>query len=71
MLSLATLRFGITLVAFVGHIVSSVGIEVDPIKMEPVKNCPRPLSPMDFQRFLAYIGIIADLLKFCPLFLLH
>ena len=31
--------------AFLGHIVSSVGIEVYPKRMEAVNNLPRPLSP--------------------------
>ena len=43
-------------VAFVFHIVSSVGIEVDPKKMEAVKNCPRPLTPTDIKIFLGLVG---------------
>ena len=31
-------------VAFLGHIVSRKGIEVDPKKTNVVKSCPRPLS---------------------------
>ncbi|WMV45898.1 hypothetical protein MTR67_039283 [Solanum verrucosum] len=39
-------------VAFLGHIVSSKGIEVDPKKMDSVKSWPRPLSPSDIRSFL-------------------
>ena len=39
------------LVAFLVHIVSSLVIEVDPKKTKAVKNWPRPLNPIDFQRF--------------------
>ena len=71
MLSLATVRFGLALVAFLGHIVSSVGIEVDTTKTEAVNKFPRPLRPMDFQRFCVYPGIIGDLLMdFNPLLFL-
>ena len=59
------------LVAFLVHIVSSVGIEVDTTKTEAVNKFPRPLRPMDFQRFCVYPGIIGDLLRVSPLFLLQ
>ena len=41
------------LVDFLVHIVSSVGIEVDPKKTEAVKICPRSLCLVNFQRFWA------------------
>ena len=31
-------------VAFLGHIISSKGVEVDPRKTEAVKNWPRPFT---------------------------
>ena len=37
---------------FLGHIISSKGVEVDPRKMEAVKNCPRPLTPTDIRSYL-------------------
>ena len=61
----------ITFVAFLGHIVSTVGIEVDPTKSKAVKIVPRPLSPMDFQIFFVYPGIIGDIFNVSPLLLLH
>ncbi|WMV41389.1 hypothetical protein MTR67_034774 [Solanum verrucosum] len=43
-------------VAFVGHIVSSKGIEVDPKKTDAVKSWPRPLTPSDIRRFFGLAG---------------
>ena len=43
--------------AFLGHIISSEGVEVDPRKNEAVKNCPRPLTPIDIRSFLG-LGVI-------------
>ncbi|KAH0775084.1 hypothetical protein KY290_012221 [Solanum tuberosum] len=49
-------EFWLRLVAFLGHIVSSEGIEVDPRKTDAVKNWPRPLSPSDIRSFLGLAG---------------
>ena len=49
-------EFWLRSVAFLGHIFSSVGIEVDPKKMEAVKSWPRPLSPTDILSFLGLVG---------------
>ncbi|KAH0706305.1 hypothetical protein KY285_010808 [Solanum tuberosum] len=43
-------------VAFLGHIVSSKGIEVDPKMMDAVKGCPRPLTPTNIRSFLGLAG---------------
>ncbi|WMV18688.1 hypothetical protein MTR67_012073 [Solanum verrucosum] len=43
-------------VAFLGHIVSSKGIEVEPKKTDVVKSYPRPLSPLDIRSFLGLAG---------------
>ena len=43
-------------VAFHGHIISSEGIEVNPKKIEAVKNLPRPLTPTDIRSFLGLAG---------------
>ena len=45
-------EFCLRSVVFLGHIISSEGVEVDRRKMEAVKNCPRPLTPTDIRRFL-------------------
>ena len=43
-------------VSFVGHIISSEGVKLDPRKMEEVKNLPRPLNLTDFRSFLGLAG---------------
>ncbi|WMV42225.1 hypothetical protein MTR67_035610 [Solanum verrucosum] len=45
-------EFWLRSVAFIGHIVSKEGIQVDPTKTDVVKNKPRPLSPSNIQSFL-------------------
>ncbi|WMV25803.1 hypothetical protein MTR67_019188 [Solanum verrucosum] len=41
---------------FLGHIVSSKGIEVDPKKTDEVKSQPRPLTSSDIRSFLGLAG---------------
>ncbi|WMV45357.1 hypothetical protein MTR67_038742 [Solanum verrucosum] len=48
--------------AFLGHIVSSKSIEIDPKKTYAVKNWPRPLSPSDIRSFL---GLASYYRRFC------
>ncbi|KAH0685610.1 hypothetical protein KY290_017106 [Solanum tuberosum] len=43
-------------VAFLGHIVSSKGVEVDPKKTDAVKSWPRPLTPSDIRSFSSLAG---------------
>ncbi|KAH0705979.1 hypothetical protein KY285_010511 [Solanum tuberosum] len=43
-------------IAFLSHIVSSEGIEVDPKKTDAVKIWPRPLTPSDIKSFLGLAG---------------
>ena len=50
-------EFWLRSVAFLGNIVTSEGVEVDPRKNEAVKNCPRPLTPIDIRSFLG-LGVI-------------
>ena len=47
-------QFWLTL-AFVVHIISSEGVEVDPMEKEDMKNWPRPLTPTDVRSFLALV----------------
>ncbi|WMV29487.1 hypothetical protein MTR67_022872 [Solanum verrucosum] len=49
-------EFWLRSLAFLGHIVFGKGIEVDPKKMDAIKSCPRPLSPLDIQSFLGLAG---------------
>ena len=41
----STCDFLLRSVAFIGHIISSEGVEVDPRKTEVLKNWPRPFTP--------------------------
>ena len=43
-------------VAFLGHIITSEGVEVDSRKIEVAKNWPRPLTPTDIWSFLGLAG---------------
>ena len=40
-------EFWLRSVTFLGHTISTEGVEVDPRKIEVVKNCPRPLTLTD------------------------
>ena len=46
-----------------GHIISQARIEVDPMKIEVIKNLPIPKTPKDANIFLAILAIIGILLK--------
>jgi len=48
-------EFRLRFTAFLGHIVSGDGIQVDPKKTEVVKNSPRPLYASDIPSFLGLI----------------
>ena len=43
-------------ITFLGHIIYSEGVEVDPRKTGAVKNCPRPLTPIDIRSFFGLAG---------------
>ena len=45
-------KLWLRLVAFLNDIISSEGVEVDPRKVEAVKNCPRPLTLTYIRCFL-------------------
>ncbi|WMV45391.1 hypothetical protein MTR67_038776 [Solanum verrucosum] len=53
---LSKCKFWLRSVAFLGHIVSVEGIQVDPKKIEGVKNCPRSLYPSDILSILDLAG---------------
>ena len=44
------------MVEFIGHVISSEGVEVDPRKIEAVKNWPRQLTPTYIRSFLGLRG---------------
>ena len=49
-------EFWLKSVAFLGHIVSNEGIQVDTQKIEAVKNWPRPTAPTEIRSFLGLAG---------------
>ncbi|WMV30001.1 hypothetical protein MTR67_023386, partial [Solanum verrucosum] len=49
-------EFWLRLVAFLSHIISSEGIEVDPKKIDVVKSWPRPLTLSDIRSFFGLAG---------------
>ncbi|WMV54561.1 hypothetical protein MTR67_047946, partial [Solanum verrucosum] len=49
-------EFWLRFVAFLGHIISVEGIQVDPKKTEAIKNWPRPLFALALWSFLGLIG---------------
>ena len=49
-------EFWLRSVNFLGHIISSEGVEVDPWKMEAMKTWPRSLTPTNIRSFLGLAG---------------
>ncbi|KAH0706017.1 hypothetical protein KY285_010545 [Solanum tuberosum] len=49
-------EFWLQSVAFLRHIVSSEGIQMDSHKIDSVKQWPRPTSPTDIRSFLGLVG---------------
>ncbi|XP_070008038.1 uncharacterized protein [Nicotiana sylvestris] len=56
-------EFWLQSVAFLGHVVSSEGIKVDPQKTEAVKNWHRPTMPNEIRSFLGLAGYYRRVLK--------
>ena len=50
-------------IAFLGHIVSREGIQVDSQKIEARKQWPRPTSATDIRSFLGLVGYHKNLMK--------
>ena len=49
-------EFWLAKVAFLGHVVFSEGVSVDPQKIEAVVNWPRPKNPTEIRNFLGLAG---------------
>jgi len=49
-------EFWLDSVAFLGHVVSAEGINMDPKKIEVVQNWPRPTSVTEIRSFLGLAG---------------
>ncbi|GJZ65579.1 putative reverse transcriptase domain-containing protein [Tanacetum coccineum] len=48
----STCDFWIHIVQFLGHLIDSQGLHVDPAKIEPVKNWTSPTTPTEIHQFL-------------------
>ncbi|GKF37127.1 putative reverse transcriptase domain-containing protein, partial [Tanacetum coccineum] len=49
-------EFWIPKVQFLGHVIDSQGIHVDPAKIESIKDWASPKSPMEIRHFLGLVG---------------
>ncbi|GKC66391.1 putative reverse transcriptase domain-containing protein [Tanacetum coccineum] len=49
-------EFWINTVKFLGHVIDSSGIHVDPAKIEAVKNWASPTTPLEIRQFLGLAG---------------
>ncbi|GJX14614.1 hypothetical protein Tco_0206372 [Tanacetum coccineum] len=53
-------EFWLQVVRFLGHVVNSEGIHVDPSKIEAVKNWKPPKTPAEICSFLGLVGYYSD-----------
>ena len=58
-------EFWLDKVAFLGHIISSDGVEVDPSKIESIVNWKRPESIPEIRSFLGLAGYYRRFVKDC------
>jgi len=56
-------EFWLEQVGFLGHIISKEGISVDPIKIEAIKDWPRPTNVTEVQSFLGLSGYYRRFVK--------
>ncbi|GJX83608.1 putative reverse transcriptase domain-containing protein, partial [Tanacetum coccineum] len=50
-------------VQFLGHVIDSQGIHVDPAKIEFIKDCASPKSPTEISQFLGFAGYYRRFIK--------
>ncbi|GJY47646.1 putative reverse transcriptase domain-containing protein [Tanacetum coccineum] len=55
--------FWISIVQFLGHVIDSQGIHVDPAKIETVKNWASPITPTEVRQFLGLAGYYQRFIK--------
>ncbi|GKF09545.1 hypothetical protein Tco_0043769, partial [Tanacetum coccineum] len=48
--------FWIRIMQFLGHLIDSQGIRVDPAKIKAVKNCTSPTTPIEVRQLLGLAG---------------
>ncbi|GJT67571.1 putative reverse transcriptase domain-containing protein [Tanacetum coccineum] len=55
--------FWIRIVQFLGHLIDSQGLHVDPAKIEAVKNWTSPITPTEIRQFLGLAGYYQRFIK--------
>ena len=65
---LAKCHFAIYFVKYMGHIVSARGIQPNPVKLQAVKNFPRPTKVKELKRFLGLAGYYQVFRRLLPHF---
>ncbi|GJX69949.1 putative reverse transcriptase domain-containing protein [Tanacetum coccineum] len=50
-------------VQFLGHVIDSQGINVDPAKIESIKDCASPKTPTEIRQFLGLVGYYQRFIK--------
>nr|GEX71559.1 putative reverse transcriptase domain-containing protein [Tanacetum cinerariifolium] len=55
--------FWISIVQFLGHLIDSQGLHVDPIKIEAVKNWVSPITPIEIHQVLGLAGYYRRFIK--------
>ncbi|GJX52672.1 putative reverse transcriptase domain-containing protein [Tanacetum coccineum] len=55
--------FWIRIVQFLGHLIDSQGLHVDPAKIEAVKNWTSPTTPIEIRQFLGLAGYYRRFIK--------
>ncbi|GKC14512.1 putative reverse transcriptase domain-containing protein [Tanacetum coccineum] len=58
--------FWICIVQFLGHLIDSQGLHVDPAKIEAVKNWTSPTTPTEIRQFLGVTGYYRRFIKDFP-----
>nr|GEU30306.1 putative reverse transcriptase domain-containing protein [Tanacetum cinerariifolium] len=56
--------FWINIVQFLGHVIDSQGIHVDPAKIESIKNWVSPTTPTEVHQFLGLAGYYQRFIKY-------
>ncbi|GKC88246.1 putative reverse transcriptase domain-containing protein [Tanacetum coccineum] len=60
-------EFWIPKVQFLGHVIDSEGIHVDPAKIESIKDWTSPMSPMEIRQFLGLAGYYRRFIEGAPI----
>ncbi|GJX44541.1 reverse transcriptase domain-containing protein [Tanacetum coccineum] len=55
--------FWIHIVQFLGHLIDSQGLHVDPVKIKAVKNWTSPATPIEVRQFLGFAGYYRIFIK--------